>query len=238
MNPISQDRFRERGAIFQDGKYILQAGEGRPFERCVEDTWVEDKLKQCDLRSNDSLFDFGCNKASYILDAKKNFGIKTSGIDMKKEAKNFVDSFFLGEFDKKLKAKIKAAAPFTVCTGISSIEHAGNKWHPNEDKIRRYQIGICEFLIGISKVFLLTVPFGARPGWAKDKSRKNLYQFNKDMLEGLKKYADQNGKQYLEEVFKLDAGYWARSTAEECKDCRYRGKKQGATAVALISIWG
>ena len=49
--------------------------------------------------------------------------------------------------------------------------------------------------------------------------------------------AEAEGKNYLEEVYKLEGDKWVISDRDAAADCRYRGNKLGATAIALVSVW-
>jgi len=220
-------------------KYDRPEDEGKPaFERCIENPWTLDKISSIDKDlSGAKMFDFGCNKARYVQAAKKLHNLKTYGIDAKPEGKRYVDHFFEGQYDDALERKIIREGPYAIATSISSVEHAGHDLHPNEGAIRRYQYRICKMMIENSEYFFLTVPFGKRPGWAKDESRKNLYQFNPEMLDYIKAVADAEGKNYLEEVYKLEGDKWVISDRDAAADCRYRGNKLGATAIALVSVW-
>jgi len=183
------------------------------------------------------LFDFGCNKAEYIQVLKKKHFLKTFGIDIKRAGADYVDQFFLGQFNDKLQGSIEKSGPYHVATAISAIEHAGCNLHPDEPKIRKYQLGIFEFLIKSSNTFFFSVPFGKRPGWAKDGSRKNLYQLNSHVLDDINKIAKAMDKKYLEEIYKLQNGKWCQSNREASSKCIYRSNKSGASAVALVSIY-
>jgi len=207
-----------------------------PFERVVEIPWVLDKISQVTW-SNSKMFDFGCNKAEYIKEIIDGYGTKVHGIDIKPSGKNFVDKFYHGEFNADLEDKIGADGPFDVVTSISAIEHAGCLMHPDIEKITNYQMHICEFLLGISNYFFFTVPYGKRPGWAKDESRKNLHQFNKSMLTDIKSLAQGLNKTVIEEYFKLQNGEWVQCSSEEIDDSSYRGNKQGANSFAAISVF-
>jgi len=240
IEPFKLDHVREATLHFDRRKkqysHMDSSQEGMPaFERCVENTWVMDKLRQVDEGHRSKLFDFGCNKANYILEAKKIYGFKTYGIDLKAPGKRYTDVFVEGMFNSKRARKLRKMGPFDVATSISAVEHAGCGWHPDEKRIRQYQIGICEFMICLSSYFFLTVPFGKRPGWARDESRKNLYQFSTDMLDEIRHLHDKN---YLEEIYKVNDGYWDKCSRDDAAGCRYRSGKQGASAIALISIWG
>lgn len=219
-------------------EYVNKSEEGLPaFERCIENNWIADKVKQISDIYNKKLFDFGCNKAHYIIDLKSKYNLDTYGIDMKESGIKFVDHFFHGIFDKTLKRRIRRHAPFHVTTSISAIEHAGCKWHPDEGRIMFYQMEIIQLLMDISKYCFMTFPYGKRPGWAKDESRKNLYQFNSIMLDHIHNAAKERNKNVLEEIYQLKSGYWDMSDRNKTSHCTYRGEKQGATAIALLSIW-
>jgi len=167
-----------------------------------------------------------------ILDA-----LKTFGIDIKRHGKKFVDVFFCGEFNDKLEEKILRESPFDFATSISAVEHAGCAWSPNKKKITKYQKRICNFIIDISFYAFISVPFGCRPGWAEDKSRINFYQFDNDILDQIKEHALNCSKQYMEEIYMVKEGYWFSVDRADAIDCQYRSAKQGASAVALLSIW-
>lgn len=224
---------KSRKYYYQDKSQIGEL----PFERCIEVPWLIDKVGQIiDIR-NKKLFDFGCNKASYIISLKEKYNLTTYGIDLKKDGKNFVDIFYKGMYNNSLYEDISKDAPYCVVSAISSIEHAGCKWHPNVKKITNYQLSICKDMINISDYFFLSVPYGERPGWAKDASRNNLYQFNEFMLSDIEKFAQENNKKYLEEFYLFNDGYWISSDKESCNHQCYRPNKQGASAIALISIF-
>ena len=239
MEIFSTLKIKEVRLEFSKGKYtnVDFSEKGKPpFERCVELSWLADKVEQVNP-INGSLLDFGCNKAQYILDFKKKYDLTTCGIDAKKSGSNFVDRFYGGLFTKKTAKKIRIKTIFDISTSISSIEHSGHSM-TKERKIRAYQTMICRFMIDVSKNFFLSVPFGMRPGWADDRSRLNFYQFDAPLLDSLKSYAEKTGKSYMEEFYILDDGYWVSSTRQRNMSCKYRNKKQGATSVALVSIWG
>jgi len=241
LQSLDQDRFKEVVIRREKKKwvYVDPAEQNMPaFERCVELAWLDHKILQVPNLSGSKLIDFGCNKAKYIQKYKDMYGLKTYGIDIKKEASKFVDRLFCGEFNNNIVQKVKRRGTFQVATAISAIEHAGYSHHPDNKYITDYQKYICRFLIDISKFLFITVPYGSRPGWISGiGSKKNLYQFNADMLAMLKTEAHDRGKKYVEEIYKYDKGYWAKSDKESTKDCIYRPKKQGASAVALISIY-
>lgn len=240
MDRYGRNNIREATLIFHKGKYAYKhkKDEGRPpFERCIEVPWVLDKINQCNPSKEDKLFDFGCNKAEYIMTAKNDHSLQTYGIDGKPAGKKFVDNFFSGIYNKKLKRRIQESGPYRITTGISAIEHAGNNKHPNIEFITNYQKDICNVMIDISQYCFISVPFGQRPGWAKDKSRKNLYQFDIHMLDHLQSYSLASNRIYLEEIYKLDGEYWVVSDRDVAASCIYRDGKSGASAVALISIW-
>tara|TARA_Y100000310_G_scaffold121149_1_gene119961 strand:+ start:2202 stop:2945 length:744 start_codon:yes stop_codon:yes gene_type:complete len=213
--------------------------QGKPaFERCVENCWILEKIASIDEDiSGCKLVDFGCNKAEYIKILKSSYSLRTYGMDMKKLGSKYVDRFFCGEYNDSIEKKFIKNGPYKIATAISAIEHAGNKMHPDEGSIRKYQCRICKNLIRNSDYFFITVPFGKRPGWAKDKSRKNLYQFDEKMLDYMRKMSKKDGKEYLEEIYKLDGGFWVKSSRDKTRRCIYRGKKQGATAIAMVSVW-
>lgn len=220
-------------------EYLDPSEEGKPaFERCIENPWIADKIVQANPLPGQKLFDFGCNKARYLLNAERTYNLKTYGVDIKEGGADYVEKFYKGMFNKKIKRNIRKDAPFDIATSISSVEHAGCKWHPDEARIRNYQMEICEFLMSISDYFFLSVPYGRRPGWAEDKSRKNLYQFDSYMFADLIRIADKLGKDHLCEYYKLDVGYWSKALVQDVMNCRYRGNKQGATAIGLFSMWG
>lgn len=240
MKPFNEDNVRECETIVKNGltTCVYKDGEKRlGFERCIEIPWLLDKIQQAGIDSVSKIFDFGCNKAEYLLGIKKEYGCTTYGIDAKPEGRKYVDHFYHGLFDAILMKKINAAGMFNICSAISAIEHAGYAWHPNEHKITEYQKSICEFLIRVSNACFFTFPFGRRPGWPKDLSRRNLYQFNGHMLDFLREYAYSLKKNYLEEIYKFDHGYWIKDSRESSSKCRYRGQKSGAAAVALISVY-
>ena len=96
MEILKTDRIKEVRLVFKNKKYInVNPGEkGKPaFERCVELAWLDDKMKQINPMSG-TLLDFGCNKAQYIRDFKKQYELTTYGIDAKKGGKKFVDKFY------------------------------------------------------------------------------------------------------------------------------------------------
>ncbi len=240
MKEFLSNNIKEITFIFRKGKYIPPdpKDRGKPgFERCVELPWIVDKVKQFGPQEGNSLFDFGCNKASYILDFKRQYKLQTYGIDAKRQGKKYVDHFYSGLFDKRLKRKIRHAGPYDICTAISAIEHAGAGMHPNAQGITDYQREICDFMIQSSKACFISVPFGRRPGWAKDKSRRNLYQFDNDMLDHIRGYAISLGYRYLEEIYKFSEGLWIKVHRNNVQNCRYRDNKSGASAIALISAW-
>lgn len=212
-------------------------GDEPPFERCIELKWLHDKIDQIKPDPNTRLFDFGCNKAKYIGDVKDKYNMVTAGIDMKAQGSSCVDEFYRGEFNDNHRNMINETSPYLISTSISSVEHSGCKMHPDKKRITEYQYDICKFLCEISQYFLLTTPFGKRPGWAKDKSRTNLYQFNCDMLDLIKNIADEQNKSYLEEIYILDNGFWRLSDREEARNCSYRDEKSGASAVSLMCIY-
>lgn len=235
-----KDSVREATLVFNKGKYAYKhkKDEGRPpFERCVEVPWVMDKVFQSGAKKGDKLFDFGCNKAEYIQQLKKKHSLVTYGIDAKSKGKNFVDHFFNGLFNDRWKAEIQQDGPYRISTAISAIEHAGNNMHPDSDAIDCYQKEICDFVIQISNYCFITVPFGLRPGWAEDNSRKNLYQFDCKMLDYIRSVASLTGRQYMEEVYKLDGEHWSAVCRDDAKQSRYRNGKSGASSVAMISVW-
>ncbi len=238
MKIFNVQKIKEVCMNFNRGKYknIDPSEKGKPaFERCVELLWLEDKVKQLNPISG-SMIDFGCNKAQYIRDFKKKYNFTTYGIDAKKPGGKFVDHFYGGLFNKKTAKKIRSLPLFDLGTSISSIEHSGCAM-PKERYVRNYQTMICQFMIDVSKNFFLSVPFGMRPGWADDRSRLNFYQFDSALLDSLQSYAESVGKSYMEEFYILDNGHWVSSTRHQNMKCKYRDKKQGATSVALVSIW-
>jgi len=241
IHEFGRNRIKEVTVVYRNKKYIYPNSkqQGMPaFERCVELGWLDDKMAQVPDLEGSKLFDFGCNKAAYIQKFKEQHNLqKTYGIDIKKQGKNFVDRFFHGSFNNPLAQQIKRRGTFRVATAISAVEHAGCAWRPDEARITEYQQGICGFLMQISEFFFLTVPFGRRPGWASDNSRKNLYQFDPKMLKSLKRAAHNLGKKYTEEIYKFDNGYWVKSSKDDARRCRYRSKKSGASAVALVSVF-
>jgi hypothetical protein len=220
-------------------KYIYEKEEekGLPsFERCVEIPWIKDKVSQIASKGM-SLIDFGCNKAQYIIDLKKEYDLKTYGIDMKSQGSYFVDVFFKGQYNKKIKDKLISSGPYDIVTAISAVEHAGCKMHPDKDGIEKYQMDICKDLIENSSHFFLSAPYGKRPGWAEDQSRKNLYQFDLDLVNKIIDFSSSIGKSSLTETYMLKEEYWEKSDLKECSDCIYRNNKQGASAIVLLSIW-
>lgn len=240
LKKYSADNVQEVAMKFHKGKYLYlkKSEQGKPaFERCVEVPWIIDKIKQINPQPNSSLFDFGCNKAKYILDLKQQYELKTFGIDMKPKAKNFVDIFFHGEYDDRLQRAISKHGPYQIVTAISAVEHAGHMMHPEEVAIRRYQLEICKFLITSSESFFLSVPFGSRPGWAKDKSRRNLYQFNDEMIHQIENIAKGCKKNTMVEIYKLRDEHWCQSSMEKSSSSRYRDAKSGASAIALVSVY-
>lgn len=206
------------------------------FERCIEVPWVNDKVSQIAAQGM-SLIDFGCNKSQYIKDLRAKYTLKTYGIDMKSDASNFVDIFFKGQYNKNIKDQMISNGPYDIVTAISAVEHAGCKMHPDKDGITKYQISICKDLIENSSYFFLSAPYGERPGWAEDESRKNLYQFDQDLVKSITDIAQEDGKDFLVEVYRLEDGYWVKSNMVESKDSCYRDEKQGASAIVLISVW-
>lgn len=243
MKSFNKMKLKESKVSYKNGKWVYDNKEedGLPaFERCVELGWVADKICQVSKTKKlkgQKLFDFGCNKASYIKEFKKKYNLKTYGVDMKSGGRNFVDVFYQGAFNKNSKKSIRPESPFRLVTSISAVEHAGCKWHPNASRITSYQEYILDFLIGISEYFFLSVPFGRRPGWPKDGTRRNLYQFDVNLLDHLKNQASERNKDYLEEIYKYSDDFWIVSNREETQRSRYRNKKQGASAVALVSIF-
>ncbi len=250
IKPFALDNVREAQIEFdpmtKTYNYANPDEEGQPpFERCVEVPWVHDRLEQAFSGQSPrwphklTLFDFGCNKAEYIREAKQAYGLRTFGIDMKRPGKNFVDRFFQAEFDHKVARRIQRHGPFDVCTAISAIEHAGCLRHPDAAWITGYQMQIVQFLIDTSKYCFISVPFGQRPGWAEDESRKNFYQFDPAMLASIEEYAKEHGKNYMHEIYKLElSGIWVQSNIASAENCIYRDNRGGASAIALISIWG
>ena len=227
------------------------------YERCVEVPWTQSSIKQAiELIESKglhttvktkklfsfgqnykySIFDFGCNKAKYLSQAKEKYDIKTFGLDLKKPAKKFVDNFFYGEFNDKLAKKVKKKAPFDICTAISSIEHAGYRLKI-QSLIDAYQNKILKFLIDISSFTFISVPFGKRPGWSNDGSRENLYQFDEVMIKNIKSYVMGKRKNCFIEYYKFDAKHWFKVEVGEANATVYRDNKGGAAAIALISIY-
>lgn len=222
-----------------DWEYVNSSDQGKAtFERCIENPWVADKLSQIQDIHGKTLFDFGCNRAKYVIDLKNQFQLRTYGIDAKAEGREYVDRFFHGVYNNRLANSIKESGPYHVATAISAVEHAGHDMHPNAEAITAYQYKICVDMMSCSNYFFLTVPFGRRPGWAKDKSRTNLYQFDTCLLDSLKAEALRQSKDYLEEIYMLREGLWVQSNRDEAGSARYRGNKLGASAIALISFWG
>lgn len=250
IKPLELDNIPEPRLVYNplSRRYIFEnpENEGRlACERNVEVPWINDKLSQAFKKRlilhKLKLFDFGCNKAQYLLDAKKIYKVKIFGIDMKSQAKNFVCKFFHSEFNQKVAEKIRSYAPFDVCTAISSIEHAGYKYHPNKEWIWEYHMEIIRFLIDTSRVCFISAPFGQRPGWASDGSRKNFYQFNVPMLSAIEKYSRYRNKNFLNEIYRYvdqgPSGVWVKSNIESTKNSFYRKNKSGASAVTLMSVW-
>jgi len=89
-------------------------------------------------------------------------------------------------------------------------------------------VGVCEFLVDVS---------GYCPGWAKDQSKINFYQFGIDMLDFFTSVASKHNKNYLEEIYQIANGYWIKSDRESAKHCHYRKNKGGAGSVVCISIY-
>jgi len=207
-----------------------------PFERCVEVPWVKDKVSQI-ATDGMKLIDFGCNKAQYIVDLKNEHNLKTYGTDMKSQGSNFVDVFFKGEYNDKIEDKVISNGPYDIATAISAVEHAGCKRHPDIKWITNYQKRICKVLIENSSYFFLSVPFGQRPGWAKDKSRKNLHQFDESLINSIVDFSISIGRSALIEPYILSGEHWIKSSMEECSKCSYRENKQGASAIVLLSVW-
>lgn len=243
MERLKIEKIKENTLTFDKKKkkylYVKKNEEGLPpYERCIELAWLKDKVSQVNSTNNiGSLFDFGCNKAEYIKQFKDMYNLKTYGVDMKREGRNYVDIFFHGIFDKDIQKKIEKTSPYSICTAISAIEHAGTQWHPKKEKIDKYQLYICNFCISISTFCFISVPFGKRPGWAKDKSRKNFYQFDKLMIEEIFKFCDINNKSFLLEFYVFRDGYWYISTLEDTSASIYRDNKGGASSVCLMSIF-
>ena len=227
------------------------------YERCVEIPWIRNSIKQAislieskdlhttvkakklfSFRRNHkySIFDFGCNKAKYLSQAKEKYDIKTFGLDLKKPAKNFVDKFFYGEFNDKLGKRVQKKAPFDICRAISSIEHAGYRLK-TQSLIDAYQNKILKFLLDLSTFTFISVPFGKRPGWSNDRSRENLYQFDEVMIKNIKSYVKDKKKKSFVEYYKFDANHWFKVDIGEVNNTVYRDNKGGAGAIALISIY-
>jgi len=216
--------------------YIDESEEGLPpFERCIEVPWVKDKISKI-VDNGMKLLDFGCNKAQYIKDLKKEYNLTTYGIDMKPQGSNFVDVFFKGQYGDKIEKDMIDQGPYDIITAISAVEHAGHTWHPDISKITDYQKRICQTMIDNSSYFFLSVPFGKRPGWAADNSRKNLYQFDQKLISDIVSYANSKGCDSMVEVYKFDNGYWIESNLEESSDSVYRNGKQGASSIVLLSV--
>ena len=241
LEGLKEDHIKEAALVYRNKKYTYKNPQEEglpPFERCVELAWLNHKMSQIPNLEDTKLFDFGCNKAKYIAEYQERYKMRTYGIDIKKEGKKYVDRFFHGEFNNHLMQQIKRRGTFRVAMSVSSVEHAGYHKHPDALYITDYQRRICLFLIDISSFFFLTVPYGKRPGWIDGiGSKKNFYQFDRDMLSFLKQESHKRNKKYIEEIYKYDDGYWNKSDQEATKNCIYRGRKQGATAVALISIY-
>jgi hypothetical protein len=236
--------------------YANPEEEGLPaYERCVEVPWTQHSIGQAiELIESEGLnikrtkklfsfgkncrytiFDFGCNKAKYLSQAKEKYDIKTFGLDLKKPAKNFVDQFYYGEFNEKLAKKVKKEALFDICTAISSIEHSGYRLK-TQSLIDAYQDKIIKFLIDISTFTFLSVPFGKRPGWSNDGSRQNLFQFDESMINDIHSYVKDKKKNCLVEYYKFDAKHWSKVDVKEVTNSVYRDNKGGAAAIAFISI--
>lgn len=252
IKPFALDNIREVRVDFDPATrryfYTNPEEQGLPaLERCVEVPWIHDKLAQVFQSTSSRLwerlkkqkvFDFGCNKARYLLDARTDYGVETFGIDMKAAGKDFVDAFFHAEFDRAVADRIRRHAPFDVCTAISAVEHAGYARHPDKTWITEYQMEIVRFLIDVGRYCFISVPFGQRPGWAQDGSRKNFYQFDPAMLAATESFARYRDRNYLREIYKYDpAGIWIKSDIAGTEHCLYRDNKGGALAVALISVW-
>jgi len=249
IKPLALDNAREVRVDFDPAtkRYVYANPKEQGFlsyERCVEVPWIQDKLAQVfdgwtpHFWRKRKLFDFGCNKAQYVSDAKRTYGLKTFGIDMKSSGANFVDSFFRAEFNGAVADRIRRHAWFDVCTAISAVEHSGCNRHPDEAWITEYQMEIIRFLIDSSRSCFISVPFGQRPGWAQDESRKNFYQFDAAMLAAIQSFARYRNKNSLHEIYKYEpSGIWVKSDITRTASCLYRGNKGGASAIALISVW-
>ena len=227
------------------------------YERCVEVPWTQSSIKQAielieskglhitvkakklfsfGQNHKYSIFDFGCNKAKYLSQAKEKYDIKTFGLDLKKPAKKFVDKFFYGEFNDKLAKKVKKKAPFDICTAISSIEHAGYRLK-TQSQIDVYQNEIIKFLIDIGTFTFISVPFGKRPGWPNDGLRQNLYQFDEAMIKNINSYVKAKRKNCLVEYYRFEEEQWFKVDVQDVTGTVFRDNKGGAAAIAFVSIY-
>ena len=226
------------------------------YERCVEIPWIKHSINQAvafikseglnivkkkrlfsfDQNHTYTIFDFGCNKARYLSEAKEKYDIKTFGLDLKKPAKKFVDKFFYGEFNDKLAKKVKKEAPFDICSAVSSIEHAGYRLN-KQSQIDAYQNEILKFLIDIGTFNFISVPFGKRPGWPNDGLRQNLYQFDEAMIKNINSYVKAKRKNCLVEYYRFEDELWFKVDVQDVTDTVFRDNKGGAAAIAFVSIY-